>query len=104
MEKASSDTFSTEQLMDQEVQPIILYLKDGTLPEDTKVAKKIRAEAAMYAICNDILYYVGSTQTETSRAVVPQQLRQKIMQEYHDGCLAGHFSRPRLYKTLVQSW
>ena len=50
MEKASSDTFSTEQLMDQEVQPIILYLKDGTLPEDTKVAKKIRAEAAMYAI------------------------------------------------------
>ena len=41
VEKASSDTFSTEQLMDQEVQPIILYLKDGTLPEDTKVAKKI---------------------------------------------------------------
>ena len=104
VEKASSDTFSTEQLMDQEVQPIILYLKDGTLPEDTKVAKKIRAEAAMYAIYNDILYYVGPTQTETSRAVVPQQLRQKIMQEYHDGCLAGHFSGPRLYKTLVRSW
>ena len=53
---------------------------------------------------NDILYYVDPTQTETSRAVVPQQLRQKIMQEYHDGCLAGHFSGPRLYKTLVRSW
>ena len=26
------------------------------------------------------------------------------MQEYHDGRLAGHFSGPRLYKTLVQSW
>ena len=81
VEKASSHTFSTEQLMDQEVQAIILYLKDGTLPEDAKVAKKIRAEAAMYAIynINVILYYVGPTQTETSRAVVPQQLRQKIM-------------------------
>ena len=53
---------------------------------------------------NDILKYVGQTQTDTSRAVVPQQLRQKIMQEYHDGRLVGHFSGPRLYKTLVQSW
>ena len=26
------------------------------------------------------------------------------MQEYHDGRLAGHFSGPRLYKTLVWSW
>ena len=36
VEKASSDTFCTEKLMDQEVKPIILYLKDGTLPEDTR--------------------------------------------------------------------
>ena len=52
--------------MDQEVKPIILYLKDGTLPEDTKLAKKIQAKAAMYAIYNDILYHVGPIQTETS--------------------------------------
>ena len=90
--------------MDQEVNPSSCFLKDGILPEDTKLAKKIQAKAAMYAIYNDILYYVGPTQTRTSQAVVPQQLRQKIMHEYHDGCLAGHFSGPRLYKTLVQSW
>ena len=46
----SSDTFSTEQMMAQDVKPIILYLKDRTLPEDTKLAKKISTEAAMYAI------------------------------------------------------
>ena len=55
------------------------------------------AEATLYAIHNDILYYVGPTQTETSRVVVPQRLRQDIMQNYHDGHLAGHFSGPRLY-------
>ena len=103
-EKTSGDTFSTEQLMDQELKPIILYLKDGTLPEDTKLAKKIIPEATLYAISDDILYYIGPTQKEISRVVVPQQLRQKIMQEYHDGRLAGHFSGPRLYKTLVRSW
>ena len=60
----------------------------------------------MYAISDDILYYVGPTQTatETSPGLVPQQLRQKVMWEYHNGYLAGLFSGPRLYKTLVQSW
>ena len=64
--------------MDQELKPIILYLKDGTLSED---AKKIAAESALHAIFDDILYYVGPKQTETSRVSVPQQLRQKIKQE-----------------------
>ena len=78
-EEVCSDTYSTEQLMDQELKPIILYLKDGTLSEDAKIAKKIVAESALYAIFDDILYYVGPKQTETSRVAVPQQLRQKIM-------------------------
>ena len=30
-EEVCSDTYSTEQLMDQELKPIILYLKDGTM-------------------------------------------------------------------------
>ena len=90
--------------MDQELKPIILYLEDGTLSEDAKLAKKIVAESAQYAIYDNILYYVGPKQTETSRVAVPQQLHQKIMQEYHDGRLAGHFSGPSLYKTLVRKW
>ena len=40
MEKADSDTFSIEQLTDQEIKPIILNLKDGTLSEDNMLAKK----------------------------------------------------------------
>ena len=100
-EKTSGDAFSTEQL---ELKPIISYLKDGTLLEDTKLAKKIIAEATLYAISDKILYYIGPTQKETSQVVVPQQLHQKIIQEYHDRHLAGHFSGPRLYKTSVQSW
>ena len=68
------------------------------------MAKKVVAESSLYAVLNDILYFVGPKQTELSRVVVPRQMRQKIMQEYHDGRLAGHFSGPKLYRTLVQSW
>ena len=77
-----SDLISDEQLKDQELVPIIIYLKDGTLPEDVKLAKKMVAEATLYAIHNDILYYVGPRQTETSRVVVPQRLRKDMMQNY----------------------
>ena len=65
-ENNCSDSLSNEQLKDQELTPIIMYLKDGTLPEDVKLAKKLVTEATLYAIHNDILYYVGPTQTETS--------------------------------------
>lgn len=42
------ETFFQEQLKDQELKPIILYLQDGTLPDDDKLAKKIVAEATLY--------------------------------------------------------
>ena len=74
------------------------------LPEDAKSAKKLVAEASLFTIVNDVLYYVGPTQTETSRVVVPHHLQVKVMQEHHDGRLAGHFSGPNLYKTLVRRW
>ena len=31
-------------------------------------------------------------------------LREQIMKEYHGGSLVGHFSGPRLYKTLARCW
>ena len=64
------ETFSDEQLKDQELKPIILYLQDGTLPDDNKLVKKVVTEATLYAIFNDILYYVGPTQKETSSVVI----------------------------------
>jgi len=41
---------------------------------------------------------------ETAHVVVPQQLHQMVIQVYHDGQLIGHFSGPRLYKSLVRQW
>ena len=51
-----------------------------------------------------IQYYVGKKQTEIPRVVVPRKMRLQILEEYHGGCLAGHFSGHRLYKTLARRW
>ena len=65
--------------MDQEIKPIILYLKDETLPEYTKLAIKIIPETTLYAIFDDILYYIGPTQKEMSQVVVPYQISRSLL-------------------------
>ena len=97
-------SFADEQWSDSQLQPIILYLRDGELPDDINLAKKIVAESALYTIAHSILYYVGPKSSEIPRAVVPMALQQQVMMDYHSGCLAGHFSGPRLYQTLARKW
>ena len=50
------------------------------------------------------MYTVGPKQTDIPQAVVPKMLREQIMKENHGGSMAGHFSGPRLYKTLTRHW
>jgi len=53
---------------------------------------------------SQILYYIDSRQRDVKRAVVPHQLREQIMADYHSSIMAGHFSGVRLYKTLSKRW
>ena len=53
-----SDTLSSEQLKDKELQPIILYLKDGTLPTDQNLASQMVVKASAYILIDGILYYI----------------------------------------------
>ena len=96
--------FSVEQHNDVELQPIIAYFEENILPEDKGLAQKTVAEAVQYTMSDGILYFVGCKQTDVPRAVVPKALCKQIMEEYHGGNLAGHFSGPRLYKTLARRW
>ena len=79
---------------------MILYLRDGELPDNVNLARRIVIESALYTMA-DFFIYVGSKSSEIPPIVVPAALQQQGMMDYHSGCLAGHFSGPRLYKTLA---
>ena len=59
-----------------------MYLKYGKLPDNEELAKKVVAEASLYTVVNDILYYLG-TKYKIPRAVVPSALLQQVMADYH---------------------
>ena len=50
------------------------------------------------------LYYVHLRRQNFKRAVVPERLRQTLLEESHRGLFGGHFSTKRLYNTLVRHW
>ena len=66
-----SNVFSSEQLKDKELKPIILYLKDGILPTDRDLASQMVIKTSIYTLIDDILYYIGHEKDVSLRAIVP---------------------------------
>ena len=59
------------------------------------------AKASVYTLVDGILYYIGHV---SPRAVVPSSLKKSLIDEYHSGVMAGHFSGPRVYQEMSWKW
>ena len=87
----SLGTYSSQQLSDPELSPIMLYLRDGILPENEQQAQEVISLAQQFTISDGILYHLNVRQGELPQIVVPSSLNQQLMEEHHAGILAGHF-------------
>nr|GEX43656.1 reverse transcriptase domain-containing protein [Tanacetum cinerariifolium] len=67
---------------------LVSYLKEGTLPEDEKKARKIRLKARQYELMEGILYK-RSFLTPWLRCVGPLQA-EYVMREIHEGSCSMH--------------
>nr|GFA64242.1 hypothetical protein [Tanacetum cinerariifolium] len=67
---------------------LVNYLKEGTLPEDEKEARKIRLKARQYELMKGILYK-RSFLTPWLRCVGPLQA-EYVMKEIHEGSCSMH--------------
>ena len=56
----------------------------------------------LLSIVDGILFYIGGTQANVKRAVLPLHLHQQAMEESHGGKYAGHFSGPKVCNTFVK--
>ena len=97
-------TLATEQRKDGSLRDLITYLEEGELPSDTKLARKIAAQATQFVILDGLLYFLDPKKSCKKRAVVPVHLRQKLIEEIHGGPMAGHFTTNRLYNALAHTW
>ncbi|XP_071714799.1 uncharacterized protein [Rutidosis leptorrhynchoides] len=69
------------------INPIIAYLRDGTLPVDSAVARKIRIKAPMYTMHDNVLYK-KSLLGPLLRCFGPQEVM--VIREVHKGTCGMH--------------
>ena len=77
---------------------MILYLRDGELPDDVNLARRIVTKSALYTMADNILYHVSSKSSEIPQIMVPATFQQQVMMDYHSGCQAGYFYGHHLSK------
>ena len=96
--------YSAEQLKDSSLKEMVVYLEQDALPDDAETAKKLVAESSQFTLIDGVLYYVDHRRNNQRRTVVPQQLRETVLQHAHGGVYGGHFSGPKVYNTLEGKW
>ena len=74
------------------------------LPTSEKNAKNTVLLSLNFTIIDKVLYIIDHKKPDRSRAAMPRHLQSQILQEYHRGRMAGHFSSSKLYSTLCCRW
>jgi transposase InsO family protein len=97
------------QLQDDDLLPVIMYLTDGTLPEDGKKAESIVHKTLnKYALIDDVLYHLwqqtnGITHPRLQmieQLVIPRNLRKEILYSCHEDLFSGHGGIKKTYERL----
>ena len=84
------------QRRDNELIPIINFLKNNTLPDLQKDARKLLLQATDYLLVNDILFHSSVKKSKRKHTlrhyqlVVPKLLIKFILQICHDSPMGGH--------------
>ena len=81
--------------------PIISFLQDGHLPQNTEEAKKVKKRAARFTILNDALYKRGFSMPYLK--CVDEEEARYILEEIHKGVYGDHTGPRSLVNKLVRT-
>ena len=81
------------------IDPIVTYIRDGTLPVNPSEARKIRVRSSRFMILNDELYKRGFSQPYL-RCLTPDKLNY-VMKDIHEGACGNHSRARSLIHKIV---
>ena len=99
------------QRADQNINNIVMYIEQGTLPTDDAKAREILLTADNYVLDEGLLYHISGRQVPTANTkrqtdefhvclVVPKELRHDVLTSAHGDLGSGHYGTQRTYATL----
>ncbi|XP_025684998.1 uncharacterized protein [Arachis hypogaea] len=96
-----TDAFLTLSSQGSWTYPILQYLLNGTLPKDSKEAKRIKREAANYTVITGQLYKRGFSQP-LLKCVEPGDM-EYILCEIYEGCCSHHIGGKTLAQKVIRA-
>ena len=81
--------------------PIISFLQDGHLPQDTDEAKEIKKRAARFTVLNDTLYKRGFSMPYLK--CVDEDEAKYILEEIHEGVCGDHAGPRSLVSKVIRT-
>ena len=103
-EASQLDSYAVEQRKDPSLLALIEYLTKRNLPKDPQESHSVASKTINFTIIDDVLYRVDPKQPNPQQVVVPAHLQKGVLEQYHGGKMAGHFSGPCLFKAVVRTW
>ena len=97
------DKLKIEQDNDDEIKIIKQFLDNGIVPEDTPklLASHLSKDGFRYNKKKNILYY---RQNKDNLLVIPNEFRNTLLLQYHDGCLGGHLSSRKVISKMITKY
>ena len=80
--------------------PILSFLQDGQLPQDTKEARKVKKRALRFTILNDTLYKRGLSMPYLK--YVNEEEAKYILEEIYEGIYGDHASPRSLISKVIR--
>ena len=81
--------------------PIISFLQDGHLPQNTDEARKVKKRAARFTILNDVLYKRGFSMPYLK--CVDEDEAKYILEEVHGGICGNHAGSRSLVQKVIRA-
>ena len=81
--------------------PIVTFLQDGHLPQNTEKAKKVKKSAARFTILNDTLYKRGFSMPYLK--CVDKEEAKYILEEIHQGICGDHTGLRSLVNKVIRT-
>ena len=92
------------QIADEQLEPIIKFLQEETLPREEQLARKIVLLSNYYVILDGLLFHLDPKQHNIEQLAVPKTMVLEILQTNHDLAFAGHFGVRRVYDKIRRSY
>ena len=81
--------------------PIVSYLRNNTLPDDKKAARKLKAQNSRFILIKDVLYKKGFSHPYL-RCLNPEEA-DYVMREVHEGICRNHLGSQSLVHKLIRA-